>query len=71
MNHDYPYLADGRTGNGGAPSFHIYKVDSSTGAISTHGRKHYDWGIEDAMDAFEFYGPYFMISYTISSSWFG
>jgi len=64
-------MSDGRTGNGGAPTFFVFKVHSTTGALSLHGSRSYDKYYEDSMEGLEFYDAYVVTSYTVSSAWFG
>lgn len=70
MVHDFAHNSDGRSGVGGSPNYFVYKIHATTGQLSLHGRIKYDGGAEDTSDAFEFYNEYFVIVYTISSTYF-
>lgn len=68
---DKLHLGDNISGNGGYPVLHLYKVHPTSGALSLHVMRYYDWGTEDSMNAFEFYDEYFFTCFTYASTWIG
>lgn len=64
---NYLNTSDGRTGNGGYPMIFIFTLNPTTGQLAHQGSKGYDIGIEDSIDAFEFYDDYFMVVLTFTT----